>query len=431
MVGITLHRICDSYQMGVPMFDHDRYDSRVIKWMGELRELSYPQLVYCEKASQIRAERAEGAVRLYRYKDILAVNRHPAVLGVGGRGGSFGNNKSLVPLEIDGEEHRKWRRILDPLFAPKQVARMEESVRALARHLIDDFVPNGRAELYRDFCVPLPCLTFLRLIGAPAGDLDFFLEFKDGVIHPQGETLEELNANMASSGAKLIGYFAGFLANKRSRADRDDDVITRMINTEIDGVALNDDDLVNVLFLLIFAGLDTVTSALSLILAWLGNHPAETASLVADTSLIPMAVEELMRFESPVPSGVRYATEDIDLGDGLVIHGGEAIHAQWSSANLDPTYFDDPLAVDFRRGRRDHMVFASGTHRCLGSHLARLELKLALEEFLLRIPEFATDPSEPLSYDNVAVRMVTHLPVTFPASNAGAVSRSAARRPAR
>lgn len=393
----------------------ERYDPRASEWVQALASLPHPQSLYYGKARDIRAERApDGALWLYRHADILAINRHPAVLGTGGHGSQFGNDNPLIPLEIDGEDHRKWRRLLDPLFAPKRVALLEESVRQLARELVDGFLPNGKAELYEDFCVPLPCLTFLRLVGAPVSDLDFFLAFKNGVIHPAGNTMEEMQANMAVAAGKIYEYFVGFLAKKRKNADHEDDVIASLINSEVDGEPMEDFTLVNILFLLMFAGLDTVTSAMSLTFAWLGQHPAERERLVADKSLIPAAVEEILRYESPVPSGIRYATEDIDLGGGLVIRAGEAIHAIWAAANVDPTHMDDPLTANFDRGRKDHMVFASGTHRCLGSHLARLELRLAVEELLDCIPDYCVGPEDSLMYDNVAVRMVKRLPITFP-----------------
>lgn len=393
----------------------ERYDPRVSEWTQELKNVPHPQPHYHDKARDVRAERGpDGAVWLYRHDDMLAINRHPGVLGVGGRGGSFGNENPLIPLEIDGDDHKKWRRLLDPLFAPKQVALLEDSVRQLARELIEGFLPKGEAELYQDFCVPLPCLTFLRLVGAPTEDLNFFIEFKEGVVHPKGESKEEIDANMAVAGGKLLEYFVGFLADKREKADRQDDVIAHLIKSEVDGEPISDPQLVNILFLLMFAGLDTVTSAMSLTFAWLGQHPAERDRLVCDRSLIPAAVEEIMRYESPVPTGPRYAAEDIDLGGGLVIKAGEPINAVWAAANVDPTFFDDPLGVKLDRGRKDHMVFASGTHRCLGSHLARLELRLAVEELLDRIPNYSVGPDDSLVYDNVAVRMVKRLPITFP-----------------
>lgn len=395
------------------MTQSTRFDPRVSGLTQRVKTMAQPQSVYYDKAGNVRAENLDGALHLYRHQDILQINRHPAVLGNGGRGGSFGHDARLIPLEIDGEDHKKWRRLLDPMFAPKQVASLETQVRQLASELIEGFVATGRAELYKDFCTPLPCLTFLRLVGAPVEDMDFFLEFKEGVVHPQGETTEEIDANMAAAGGKLMEYFVGFLADKRKDADEQDDIIANLIKSTIDGKPLAEFDLVNILFLLMFAGLDTVTSSMSCIFAWLGRHPAERSQLGGDATLIPAAVEEIMRYESPVPSGMRYPQEDIDLGGGLVVPAGVEINAFWAAANVDPTFFDDPLTVRFARGRKDHMVFASGTHRCLGSHLARLELRLAVEELLKRIPDYSVD-ADAMAYDNVAVRAVENLWISFP-----------------
>ncbi|CAM3131813.1 cytochrome P450 [Mycobacterium colombiense] len=392
-----------------------RFDPRVQGLGVQLKSVAEPQGVYHDKAKNIRAEYIDGALHLYRHDDILTINRHPAVLGNGGRGGTFGHGAKLIPLEIDGEDHRKWRRLLDPMFAPKRVALLEAQVRELARELIDRFVSNGKAELSEDFCVPLPCLTFLRLVGAPVSDLDFFLEFKKGVLHPEGDTVEEIEANMAVAGGKLVEYFVGFLSDKRKTAHEQDDVIAKLITAEVDGEPISDADLINILFLLMFAGLDTVTCSMACIFTWLGRHPEERKRLVEDPSLIPAAVEELLRYESPVPSGIRYPQEDIDLGDGLVVRAGDEISAFWATANVDPTHFDNSLAVKLDRGRKDHMVFASGTHRCLGSHLARLELRLAVEELLQRIPEYSIDV-DGLVFDNRAVRTIENIQISFPVS---------------
>jgi cytochrome P450 len=303
-----------------------RFDPRLAPFTQSVRDMPTPQTVYFDKAANVRAERIEGVLHLYRLADIVAVNRHPAVTGTGGRGSTFGNDGALIPLEIDGEEHRKWRRLLDPMFAPKQIARLEDSVRQLARELIDGFATAGKAELAEQFCVPLPCLTFLRLLGAPVEDLNFFLEFKDGVIHPTGDSLDEMNANMAAAGGKLLEYFTAFLAKRRADPEPGDDIIASLLTAEVEGQPLTDLELLNILFLFMFAGLDTVTSSMSCTFAWLAQHPEERQRLVDDPSLIPAAVEEIMRYESPVPSGIRYADADIDLGDGLVVHKGEAMH---------------------------------------------------------------------------------------------------------
>jgi cytochrome P450 len=130
-----------------------RFDPRLSLFSRAVKNSANPHTVYYDKAKDIRAERIEGVVHLYRMADIVAINRHPSITGTGGRGGTFGNAGALIPLEIDGSDHKKWRRLLDPMFAPKQVARLEESVRGLARELIDGFVENGSVDLAQAFCV--------------------------------------------------------------------------------------------------------------------------------------------------------------------------------------------------------------------------------------------------------------------------------------
>jgi cytochrome P450 len=393
------------------------YDVRIYGLIPTLKDNPRPHSVFYDKAKNVRAERMDGALHLYRLTDIRKINSHPAVLGTGGRGPFMKGSAPLIPLDIDGDEHKKWRRLLDPMFSPKKVLQLEGQIRALAVDLIEKFAPNGRAELFEELCVPLPCLTFPSLVGAPREHLDFFLEFSAGVVHPAGETAEEVTANMESAGAKILEYFVNFLGEKRRTADQHDDVVATLIKSQIDDEPLAEADLINIVFLLMFAGLDTVTSSLSCIFNYLGQHPDKRRQLVEDPSLIPAAVEELMRYETPSPAGMRYPQEDIDLGDGLVAKAGEAINVVLSSGNLDPTHFENPMEVDFRRGRTDHLAFASGTHRCLGSHLARLELRLAVRELLARIPDF-TVVTDGLIYDNVAVRTVKNLQITFPAATA-------------
>ena len=378
-----------------------------------MKSSASPQSVYFDKAKNVRAERFEGIVHLYRFDDITRINRHPDIRGTGARGGMLNKNMLLIPLEVDGPDHKKWRQLLDPMFSPKRIAHLEESIRRLAAELIDDFAGAGSADLVEKYCIPLPCGSFLRLVGAPVEDLGFFLDFKNGLLHAGGDTEEEQRANMEAAGGVMIEYLFKFIARRRAETEEQPDVASALIWADVEGEKLNDFDLMNILFLLMFAGLDTVTASMACIFAWLAGHPAERKRLNDDRSMIPKAVEEIMRYESPVVAGVRYAAADIDLGDGLELKSGEAIVAIWGAANVDPNAFDKPLEVDFDRARTNHIVFASGLHRCLGSHLARLELRIAVEEFLDRIPDYQVTVGETLEWDNQAVRTVARLPITF------------------
>lgn len=393
-----------------------RFDPRIVGLVASLPDDPDPQLTYRQKAADLRFERLDGAVHLYRMQDILAVNRDPTVLGTGGRGSAFATDMPLIPLEVDGPEHAKWRRLLDPMFSPKRTRALEQSVRDRAAGLIDECLTElaggGRVELYSRFCMPLPCLTFLRLVGAPEADLGFFLEFKEGVVHPAGDTVEEMNANMAAAGMKLYQYFTEFIAERRTSAPSDD-VLGELLVAEVDGRPITDLELLNIMFLLMFAGLDTVTASLSCLVGWFARHPEERDRVTAEPALLPGAIEELMRYESPVPSGTRYATVELDLGGGLVIAPGEAIHTLWAAANVDPNAFEDPLCPALDRPRHTHIAFASGTHRCLGSHLARMELRVALEELHRRMPRYRIAPGEELRFSNISVRSAQYLPIAL------------------
>ena len=388
-----------------------RFDPRIHGISQQVKSLADPQSVYYEKARDVRAEYIDGGLHLYRYEDILAINRHPEVMGNGGRGGSFGQDGRLIPLEVDGPDHKKWRRLLDPMFAPKAMARLEKQIRDLARSLISEVQGKGGGDLHSMLCAPLPSQTFLGLVGAPLEDLDFFVKFKEGVVHPQGDTTEQIEANMAVAGAELLQYFDGFLKIKRGQLGDCDDLIADLLRSEVDGEPISEADLLNILFLLMFAGLDTVTASLSCLIAWLGKNPVRRQQLCDDPSLMRKAIEELMRYESPVPSGMRFPATDVDLGGGLVVPAGEQVNAIWAAANVDPSYHLDPLRVDFDRDKSSHMTFASGAHRCLGSHLARLELRIVLEELVDLIPNFELD-TDALVYDNVAVRSVSNILVS-------------------
>src|SRR4051794_22900269 len=167
------------------------YDFRLSQYAHITDPMAHPQAYLADLVANKRFERVEdGVVYLYRHEDIIKVNRHPKVLGTGGRGSAFGAPTPLIPLEVDGPEHAKWRRVLDPLFAPKQVARLEDQIRALTAELVDGFASDDVVEMFSKFCVPLPCITFLNMFGAPVQDLEYFLQFKQDMIRPEGETPE-------------------------------------------------------------------------------------------------------------------------------------------------------------------------------------------------------------------------------------------------
>lgn len=375
----------------------------------------HPQAAFAELASAAAPARPDdGTLVVAARQEVTEFLRHPAVRATDGVHYNLGGKRPLIPLDLDGDTHRKYRGLLDPLFTPKRVARLEPAIRARTNALIDAFADAGSADLMPSLCGPLPTYLFIELLGLPATDLPVFLEFKEAVVRPVGATEEEQQANMRAAGDRMYDYLTTVLTKRRAAPPRDD-LIGGFLTTELDGQRLIDQEIVDICYLLVIAGLDTVTSSLSCLLAWFAEHPDERRQVVADPGQLPRVIEELMRFESPVPLGHRWVTEDIDIR-GRRFPAGAKVEVLWAAANADPSAFDDPLTVDFARPHNAHVGFAAGPHRCLGSNLARLELRLAIEEFLRRIPDYAITPGEQVVYTNYGVRAAIRLPITFPIS---------------
>ena len=211
---------------------------------------------------------------------------------------------TLPPLDLDGDQHLAYRKLLDPLFAPKsrvsRIARLEPVIRDLTNELVDSFIGSREIEAYSQFCAPLPSRIFIDLLGLPPEDLEFFQAFKDGVNRPAGATPDEMGANAAAAAQRMRDYLNVLIDGRERNGDVRDDLIGGFMEVEVDGHRLNRADMLNVVLLLAIAGLDTVVASLSNFLMFLGRNPACRQQLVDDPSLIPGAVEELLRFESPV-----------------------------------------------------------------------------------------------------------------------------------
>jgi cytochrome P450 len=303
----------------------------------------------------------------------------------------------------------KFRRLLDPLFAPREVGKLEGAVRSLVNDLIDDFVDTGRCEFNADVAVPLPCTVFLRLMGLPLEDLDLFLRFKDGIIRPQATSGEQRAAMARATGSEIYAYFERVVAERR--AEPRDDLLSGFIAAEIDGERLTTEDILDISYLFLLAGLDTVTASLGCAVAYLAAHPDRQQALRDDPSLVPAAVEELLRWETPVPGVPRITTREIEVA-GTTIPAGQAVTCLLATANTDGAEFPEPESIDFAREGNRHLAFGGGVHRCLGSHLARLEMRVALEEFHRRVPAYAVTEGETPIYA-MGIRSLEYLPLTW------------------
>ncbi|MFI5040382.1 MAG: cytochrome P450 [Acidimicrobiales bacterium] len=375
------------------------------------RQSACPQQMYADlaDASPVR-DLGEGYFSLLSMEDILFVTRHPSVE----QGSKYlGSDRPAIPLGLDGEEHRKYRRLLDPVFTAKKVAPLATGVRELAGRLIDGFIADGTTDAYATWCQPLPSTIFLSIMGLPMDDLDDFLGYKDltlGSGDPNLSDAERLGARVDAV-TWIQTYFNRSLDERENQAPRDD-MIGWLLTTEVDGHRLTRQDVLDILGLLMIAGLDTVTASLACFLSYFARNPGQRQRIVEDRSLLRPAVEELMRFESPVIEGFREVKDDLTLPSGTTLPAGSCLHISWSAANLDPKTFDDPLSVDLERSPNPHIGFASGYHRCLGSHLARMEMVTALDVWHDRIPEYRIKGDDELRYTGNP-RAPHRLPLTW------------------
>ena len=348
-----------------------------------------------------------------RYEDVLWALRQPAIFSSAMEMQlALGTERPMIPQQVDPPEQTRYRKILDPRFSKKRMREIEPDVRRHAHALIDAFHARGHCEFDREFAVPLPCTAFLSLMGLPHSELPHFLELKDGIIRPETRTggdMAAAQAHRVKTGREIYDYFEKVIDARQRQPG--DDMISYLLETGIDGEKLSREDILDVSFLLILAGLDTVTATLGCNVAYLAANPAQRARLVADPAAIAAAVEELMRWETPVMAVPRLVKQDVTLHD-VEIKAGEMVTLLLGAANLDDAEFGNADEVDLARSRNRHLAFGGGPHRCLGSHLARMELQTAMEVWHERIPEYRIMEGETPRY-SPGIREVQYLPIAW------------------
>ncbi|BBX03624.1 cytochrome [Mycolicibacterium moriokaense] len=320
----------------------------------------------------------------------------------------------FIPLELDPPDHTAYRHALQPLFSPQRMKKLSDDIRVQVNELIDEFAPKGEAEFISQFAHELPARVFLSLMDWPISDAPMFTEATDAVLFGKpGGTKEESDQVMMMAAMTVAGYFNNVIAERR--ANPGDDATSKLIHTEVelaDGKQLlNDEELFRMFFLLLMGGLHTVQGSLAWTVAHLSKNPEQRAALVADPTLVPKAVEEILRIEAAVVPG-RRATRDFEIG-GVHISKDDQLILMLCAANRDPEQFTDPNALDITRTPNRHLSFGAGVHRCLGSHLGRIELTIALEELHCRIPDYALVENDPPVWHSTQVRGCARMPITF------------------
>ncbi len=252
----------------------------------------------------------ETGVVLTRKVDVDEVLRHPEIFSSNFDAVNLMNVRPLIPLQIDPPEHKKFRKLLDPIFAPREVAVLEDSLVVAINELIDGFIERGEVDFAKEFSTLFPTKVFLGLLGLPVEELPTFLAMKDGIIRPHiviGSKYgaEDTNAYQKRTADSIYDYFNTVLDQRE--IERQDDMLSRFLDATVDGEKLTREDILDICFLFLIAGLDTVTSSLDCIFAYLAQHPEQRQQIVDDPSIIPAAVEELLRWETPVMGVARVA----------------------------------------------------------------------------------------------------------------------------
>ncbi|MFI0354997.1 cytochrome P450 [Actinomadura sp. 9N407] len=380
-------------------FDHLSPDlaATMPETMARMREL-------CPVA---RSEEHGGFWVVSRYEDVVSAAQNWEVfssahgLGIAGAPSVVRN----LPVQADPPEQRVFKRLINPFFTPAAVAPWEAPTRALVTRLIDGFIEDGECEFMDAFARPLPSLAFFTLaINAPSEDLD-----KVSHLASRSSVPDDPQARECWLG--LYAWIQGFVADRREGPPRGD-VVDAVLNAEIDGRPITEEEIIGTVQLLILGGLETTAGALGLILRRFCAEPEIPEALRAEPALIPGAVQELLRLEPSFVSVGRTAVRDGELG-GHPIKKGDKVLLHWASANRDGAEFADPDTFKLDRARNPHVGFGVGPHRCAGSNLARLNLRVALEELLRRLDGIALRDGAAIQYHRGLTRSPLSLPITF------------------
>jgi len=379
-----------------------------------------PQPIYERILHDFRVAKMIGmhSPILSRYEDVVYALRHPEIFSSEiDMKVMLGNERPMIPQQIDPPSQVRYRKILDPQFSRQKMQQLDGAIRQHANALIDAVVDQGGCEFDAAFAVPLPCRAFLSLMGLPQEELELFLELKDGVIRPPVPPMDLIAAGeyRAKIGKRIYAYFENLVAERR-RAPKDD-MVTYLTQVDFDGRKLTGHEILDICYLLLLGGLDTVTSTLGCSIAFLATNPEHRRRLATGgPEVVNDAIEELLRWETPVTMVPRVLKQDVTIGD-TTLRSGDLVNLLIGAANLDEAEFKDAMTVDFEREQNRHVAFGAGPHRCLGSHLARMELRAALEEWHRRIPDYAIQPGETPRV-SPGIREVLYLPLVWGAGAA-------------
>lgn len=340
-----------------------------------------------------RSERYGGFFLLTRYQDVIEAARDwqrytSSVVGVTAIPVITRRTEPQLPIELDPPLHSRYRKLVNPVFSKKRIEEMRPRVLAIATSLIDRLIKMGGGDLVADYAVPLSVQTLAEFTGLPKDDADKWVTW----IQRMFDVHHAEDAKRASS--EFGDYIDDLIAKRRKEPCGD--FISMLIESEVDGHRLTDQELHSFCTVVFGAGFETTADALSVSLHYLAEHPEERQRLT-DSELIPTAVEEFLRYISPIQIFGRNASEEMEL-HGKSIQKGEVIALSYASANRDPEEFPNAEHCLLDRSPNHHLAFGTGVHKCLGSPVATLEMEVTLQEFVNRVPAYKVAPGATVAW---------------------------------
>jgi hypothetical protein len=335
------------------------------------------------------AKSPHGFWAVSRFADVYAIASDPA---------SFSSERTvisppgLVPTiqSLDPPLHDRLRALVSLAFTPKRVREMEPRVRSIARELLAPLLESGRGDLLAEYARHIPSRVIGEMIGIPGERIPDFLHWTEAMVElPQGQTQSQA---IQSPAASIYAEFARLLDERRRQ--RQGDLISALVDAELEGRKLTQEELLGLCFVLVVAGNDTTTNLIANGAVLLAEHPDQRRLLAEAPTLLPDAIEEMLRYESPAQALPRRLTRDATL-HGQTLRAGEQLFLLWGSANRDEREFEQADRFDVKRRIKRHLAFGQGIHFCLGKSLARLEARVAFEELLAAAPSFALDGAAP------------------------------------
>jgi cytochrome P450 len=384
---------------------------------GDMRD-PYPELATARREHPVQRlddslmphEESQPVFFVYRFEDVAQVLRDSQTFSSAHiidliMGPVMGEH---IILGMDDPRHRRYRALVSTAFRQKVLSRWEtELVEPVANHLIDQFVDRGRAELVREFTFPYPTRIIAGLLGLPQDDYRQFQRWSIAILGFLSKPEEAIAAS-----EEVKRYTAIILAERR-REPRED-LISDLAHAELDGEHLTDEEIFSFVRLLLPAGVETTFRSMGNLLFTLLSHPDQLDAVRADRGLVPQAIEEALRYETPLLNITRLATKDTEVG-GVLVPAGSTVMVMLAAANRDEARYPNPDRFDiFREDPRPHISFGHGPHVCLGLHLARIEMRVALNLLLDRLPDLRLDPDADDPHIRGQVfRSPTAVPVLF------------------